>query len=234
MLLRWNVLPIWFGLLLLAAADTFLPWVVADGDTIVDGHNAVDGLLTVLFTVGVLFFAVSRWARDGESLLVKLVPGLLALATAASTIEGARFANDLLNIQLHDHGNGHFEIGMFVEILGGCLVVLGGLASTAVFLRSYRSARAIAAQSDPRTRVERIRAAWSDSRSGLRIGASMLGLLAVGAVGCLLGWLAAVAVAGAFGHERFYSTRLAGFAIFGVLLGPAATVSLWRRFTRRR
>jgi hypothetical protein len=233
-LFHWNVLPLWTGLVALVAADFFLPWVAADGETIVDGGNAVDGLLTVLFTVLALLLAVSRAARDGESLLLKLLPGLLGLATAASTIEGFRFADALLGIYTKEHGAGHFEIGMGVEIVGGCLALIGGLASSAVFLRSYVAARQAAPRMDLRPRREQILDAWSDTGSSLRLAASMLVLLAVGAVGCVLGGLAAFAVSEAGGHGPSYAERLAGLGIFGVLLGPAATVSLWRRFTRRR
>jgi hypothetical protein len=56
----------------------------------------------------------------------------------------------------------------------------------------------------------------------------------VGAAGAALGLVTAVWLDGAMGGSDTSVARLAALGLVGILLGPALSVSLWRRSTRRR
>ena len=87
-LTRPSNLPIFAGVVILAAADFVLPWASIPDQVVVDGRNEPDGLITLLLGLLILVLALSRAARESDSRTVQIMPALLGLSVLASMLDG--------------------------------------------------------------------------------------------------------------------------------------------------
>jgi hypothetical protein len=224
---RPDLLVVVAGLVCLLAAEFVLAWAVSEGNSIVDGRNEPDGFVSLF--LGLLVLALLKRALDSDTLTVQLAPALLGMATAATAADGY-----FLTARMVAGWDRPAELasGIYAEMVGGFLVAAIGLVASVRALSASASRRSAAAR-----RLERaspyLTSSPPDGETGARVALDLVVLMLVGAAGVALGWLAAVSIAGLLGQGPFYASRLASLALLGILLGPAVTVSSWRRITRR-
>jgi hypothetical protein len=226
-LFRPDLLVVAAGLVCLLAAEFVLAWAVSEGNSIVDGRNEPDGLVSLFLALLVPILLKS--ALDSDTLTVQLAPALLGIAIAATVADGY-----FLTTRMVAGWDRPAELasGIYVEMIGGLLVAAIGLVTSIRALAASASRRSAGARRSERASPY-LTSSQFDGETGVRVVLDLVLLMLVGAAGVALGWLAAVWIAGLLGQGPFYASRLASLALLGILLGPAVTVSTWRRITRR-
>lgn len=232
-LTRPSNLPIFAGVVILAAADFVLPWASIPDQVVVDGRNEPDGLITLFLGLLILVLALSRAARESDSRTVQIVPALLGLSVLASMLDSLQVTSTIVSGYVASGDSASLGSGMTAEVIGSVLVAVGGVAMSVSIVRWSLANPSGGGAARPASVGQWLTSGWVDPEME-RIGSDMAVLLTVGAVGVVLGWVTAVWLDGAMGRSDASVARLTGLGLMGILLGPAVTVSLWRRLTRRR
>jgi hypothetical protein len=210
------------GILCLAAAEFVLTWATKYGEAIVDGRNEPDGVLTLVLAGLALVFLLN--APESDALSVRLAPDILGIATAAVAADAYLLTSAIVGDNNFFNTPAELGLGVYVEVAGGVLVAIAGAIATVAASRLAASRQA--ERSAPTW-------SWNDPESEYRVLPDLLTLMGVGAAGVVLGWFTAVWIANLQGDTPHYAARLASLALIGILLGPAITVTAWRRLTRR-
>jgi hypothetical protein len=227
LLARPSVWVIAVGLVCLAAAEFVLPWASIPDEVVVDGRNEPDGLITLFLGLLILFFALSHSAASSDTRTVQIASGLLGLAVLAIAVDAFQLTSAVVHDYVREEIGATLEVGMTAEGVGSLLVAVGGVATSVSIVKQRTALRSEGEAARPATMGQWLTSGWVAPELS-SVSSDMTVLLTVGAAGVVLGWVTAVWLAGDS------AARLTGLGLLGVLLGPAVTVSLWRRVTRRR
>jgi hypothetical protein len=216
---RW---PVVAGIVGLGLGGLVLPWatIIEPGElagttsrAVISGASGFgDGFSAFLVSLVLLGTVASRQASKSRIRTVQLAPAILGCGAFFLALSGVNGADEEIRHGLAAGWPVTVEPGLDLERAAAIVTLLGGMATTAVVALGHP----LVADPTERHGFDR----------------QFVALLAVGAAGVLVGFWAATVVAGFMGHDSNYATRLALLATIGVCLGPAVTVSSWRRWRR--
>jgi len=226
-------LAILAGLAVLAGAEFVLSWASIPERVIIDGRNEPDGLITLLIGLLILLVVVSHSAASSDSRIVQVLPALLSVSLLAALLDGVQVTTTAMGDYQSMGTAASLDPGMAVEVIGSMLVAAGGAATSVAFVRMGLQRRAEREAARPTSHGQWV----SPEKEGPKMERVTPDLAlppTVGAAGAALGLVTAVWLDGAMGGSARSVARLAALGLVGILLGPALSVSLWRRSTRRR
>jgi hypothetical protein len=216
---RW---PVVAGIVGLSLGGLIMPWATiiepgelagTTGRVVVSGASGFgDGFSAFLVSLILLGVVASRQAASSRTRTVQLAPAVLGCGAFFLALTGVNGADDEIRHALAAGWPVTVEPGLDLERAAAFVTMLGGLATTAVVAFGHP----LVADPTERHGFDR----------------EFVALLAVGGVGIVVGFWVATLVAGLMGHDSNYATRLTFLATICVCLGPAVTVSTWRRWRR--
>lgn len=217
--IRW---PVVAGVLGLGLGGLVLPWatIIEPGElagttsrVVISGASGFgDGFSAFLVSLILLGAVASRQAAGSRTRTVQLAPAILSCGAFFLALSGVNGADEEIRHGLAAGWPVTVEPGLDLERAAAVVTLLGGLATTAVVAFGHPLV------ADPTERHA--------------FDLQFVAMLVVGAAGVVVGFWVATVVAGFMGHDANYATRLAFLATICVCLGPAVTVSTWRRWRR--
>jgi len=216
---RWPIVAA-FGCL--TAGGLVLPWgsytrplieygppvkVVLSG-----GSGSGDGLTAFMLGLVLLGLAMSRGAATSRTRTVQWVPAVIGVAIVLVTWSGLNSAEDQIRESAASGWPATIEPGLMIERLGAILAAAGGIMTSIVVARGHP----VVADPLDRHALDR----------------TFVTLVIVGLAGSALAFGLVLLVVHLTHDDSLYAMWLFMLGLPAILLGPAVSVTTWRRWRR--